>query len=171
VVPTELYLIGTITKSRGVKGEVRVLPLTDFIKRFYDLSDVFVGRSSECVERYHIEHVRIKGKDVTLKFFGIDNRSAADALAHRGIYITEEKLIKLPEDTYYIHDIIGLSVFNEQSQHLGEIVDVMVLPANDVYVMRMGKREVLLPAVKSVVKEVSVKERKMIIHVIDGLVE
>ncbi len=167
----ELFLIGAITRSVGVKGEVRISPFTDFIKRFYDLSDVFVGASSECVERYRIERVRIRGKNVFLKFFGIDSGSEADALVHQGIYITEETVVKLPNDAYYIHDIIGVSVFDEEGQRLGEIVDVMVLPANDVYVLRTEEREVLIPAIKPVVKEVNVQKRKMVIHVMEGLLE
>jgi 16S rRNA processing protein RimM len=167
----ELYLIGTITKSLGIKGEVRVSPFTDFIKRFYDLNDVFVGGNSECVERFRIERVKIKGKNVTLKFFGIDSITGAEALVHQGIYITEDKVVKLPKDTYYIHDIIGVSVFSEDGQQLGEIVDVMALPANDVYVLRTGEGEVLIPAIKPVVKEVNVQQRKMVIHVMEGLLE
>jgi 16S rRNA processing protein RimM len=167
----DLYLIGTISKSHGINGEVRVLPETSFIKRFNGLVYVFIGSNPSQTKRYSIEYVKIQGKWIILKLSGVSDCSAADALAGQRLYVTEDQVVELPKHTYFVHDVIGLSVFDEGGRHLGNIEDVMTLPANDVYVLRMEQREVLIPAIKSVVKEIDLKGRKMVIHALDGLLD
>jgi 16S rRNA processing protein RimM len=157
---TDLITIGKIVAPHGVRGDVRIFPLTDFPERFHELKTVYV----DDVGQLKLESARPHKKFILLKFTGIDTMNEAAPLSSKLIKIRREDVVKLPEGQYYIFDIIGLNVFNEQGELLGVITDVLQPGSNDVYVVeQQDKKELLVPAIKDVVKQIDIAGKKMLV--------
>ncbi|MDD4238663.1 MAG: ribosome maturation factor RimM [Desulfotomaculaceae bacterium] len=166
----ELIRIGKILKSQGHRGAVRVLPLTDFPERFQDMKRVRVKLQDSRVN-YTIEEIKPHGKFLSIKFKEIIDMDAADKLKGSYIEVTREELVPLQEGSYYIFDIVGMSVFDHAGTLLGEVTDVIQTGANDVYVLETGGRPLLIPALKQVVREIDLPGRKMLVELPEGLVD
>jgi len=163
-----MYSVGRILKPQGIHGEVKVQIITSFPEHFYDLTTVFIKSST--YQAYSIEKVRLSDKFAFLKFRSIDSRNDAELLRNKELYIPEEELRKLESDEFYIHDLIGLDVYDQDDQRIGEIIDVQSFSEYDLYVLKDGQgREQLLPAVKNIIHSVDMKKKKMVIKLIDGL--
>jgi 16S rRNA processing protein RimM len=122
------------------------------------------------VVRYEVDSVRLHGCTVFLRLAGIADRTAAERLVGGFISVSEENLAKLPDDTYYHFELIGMEVYSETDEFLGKIVEVLTMPANDIWRVE-GPRDFLLPASGNVVRRVDREERRVIIEVIAGLIE
>lgn len=156
----DLITIGKIVAPHGVRGDVRIVPLTDFPDRFYDLQDVFVDE----VGQLKLESARQHKKFILLKFAEIDSINDVERLRGKLIKIKREDVVKLPEGQYYIFDIIGLNVFTEEGNLLGTITDVLQPGSNDVYVVKQqDQSELLIPAIKEVVKKIDIPGKKMVV--------
>lgn len=166
----EYIEIGQIVKTNGLKGVVKVNPFTDDIGKFEDLKYVYIQLKNE-LKKVKIEQVRYNKNQVLLKLEGID--SIEEAEKYRNFYLKTEKESQedLGEDTYYIVDLIGLDVYSDKNEYLGKIEDVFPTGSNDVYVVKdnLGK-QILIPAIADVVKEVDLKNKKMTINLIPGLI-
>jgi 16S rRNA processing protein rimM len=166
----EYIEIGQIVNTNGLKGVVKVNPFTDDISKFEDLKYVYIQLKNE-LKKVKIEQVRYNKNQVLLKLEGID--SIEEAEKYRNFYLKTEKESQedLGEDTYYIVDLIGLDVYSDKNEYLGKIEDVFPTGSNDVYVVKdnLGK-QILIPAIVDVVKEVDLKNKKMIINLIPGLI-
>ena len=166
----EYIEIGQIVNTNGLKGVVKVNPFTDDISKFEDLKYVYIQLKNE-LKKIKIEQVRYNKNQVLLKLEGID--SIEEAEKYRNFYLKTEKESQedLGEDTYYIVDLIGLDVYSDKNEYLGKIEDVFPTGSNDVYVVKdnLGK-QILIPAIADVVKEVDLKNKKMIINLIPGLI-
>lgn len=166
----EYIEIGQIVNTNGLKGVVKVNPFTDDIGKFEDLKYVYIQLKNE-LKKVKIEQVRYNKNQVLLKLEGID--SIGEAEKYRNFYLKTEKESQedLGEDTYYIVDLIGLDVYTDKNEYLGKIEDVFPTGSNDVYVVKdnLGK-QILIPAIADVVKEVDLKNKKMIINLIPGLI-
>lgn len=166
----EYIEIGQIVNTNGLKGVVKVNPFTDDISKFEDLKYVYIQLKNE-LKKVKIELVRYNKNQVLLKLEGID--SIEEAEKYRNFYLKTEKESQedLGEDTYYIVDLIGLDVYSDKNEYLGKIEDVFPTGSNDVYVVKdnLGK-QILIPAIADVVKEVDLKNKKMIINLIPGLI-
>lgn len=166
--------VGKIVNTHGLKGEVKVLPLTDNIDRFEKLESVFIENENSPTQ---IERVWYKKGFVMLKFKPYDDINDVIKLKDKYIVIDERDAIKLPEDSYFIYQIIGINVYCSDGRELGEIVDVLQPGGNDVYVVhnkvssKDSKKEYLIPAIKEVVKFIDIENKKMIIEPIEGLIE
>lgn len=166
----EYIEIGQIVNTNGLKGVVKVNPFTDDISKFEDLKYVYIQLKRE-LKKVKIEQVRYNKNQVLLKLEGID--SIEEAEKYRNFYLKTEKESQedLGEDTYYIVDLIGLDVYSDKNEYLGKIEDVFPTGSNDVYVVKdnLGK-QILIPAIADVVKEVDLKNKKMTINLIPGLI-
>lgn len=153
-------VIGKAGAPHGLSGELRIFPLTDFPERFRTMKEVFVGE-----ERLAITSVRYQNEKILLRFAGYGSREAAAALTGKLLTVDRAEAVPLKEGEYYIFDIIGLAVEDESGASLGEVVDVLQTGSNDVYVVRRPgeTREALIPALKSVVRRISLDEGKMIV--------
>ncbi len=166
-----MFIVGKILKPYGTKGSVKTEIITSFPEHFLELKTVFIEKENR-KQAYSIEEARLANRFVFIKFSEINDYNQAEALRNRYIYIAEEDLTPLSENEYYIHDLIGLKVFNEQNVLLGTIRDVCTYSANDVYVLKTDDgQEKLIPAIKSVIKTVNLKERTMVIHVMEGMLD
>jgi len=166
----EYIEIGQIVNTNGLKGVVKVNPFTDDISKFEDLKYVYIQLKNE-LKKVKIEQVRYNKNQVLLKLEGID--AIEEAEKYRNFYLKTEKESQedLGEDTYYIVDLIGLDVYSDKNEYLGKIEDVFPTGSNDVYVVKdnLGK-QILIPAIADVVKEVDLKNKKMTINLIPGLI-
>ena len=163
------FEIGQIVTTNGIKGFVKVNPFTDNIKRYDDLKSIYIEYKSELLE-FKIEEVRYYKNQVILKLEGIDSIEEANKYRNCYLKIKREDAVKLPENTYFIADLIGIQVFDESNNFLGNIVDIFSTGSNDVYVVKneIGK-EILLPAISEVIKQIDIKNSKMVVNLIEGL--
>ena len=167
----ELLQVGIITSTHGVRGEVKVYPTTDDVKRFKKLKDIMLDTGKEKLV-LEIEGVKFFKQMVILKFKGLDNMNDVEKFRQKSLYVTRANAVRLRKDEYFIADLIGIKVYDEEDKELGVLEDVMVTGANDVYVIKMTDgRELLLPAIKQCVLEVDVPEGRMKVHVLEGLLE
>jgi 16S rRNA processing protein RimM len=158
---SEFYAIGKIVKSRGLGGTLVVQPLTDHSERFQALKKVWVDTADSSQSLLQLEGVRVKGQAIEIRLEGVRTRDAADALAGKFLYVTGEDLVQLPEGTHFVHDIIGSQVVDEEGRKIGTVAEVWKLPANDVYVVRRGKREHLVPAVQSIIEKIDTQRKQI----------
>lgn len=164
--------VGEITGPHGSHGEIKVLPLTDFPERWGLLSQAEV-QVGEKFFVCHIVGVRPFRGGVLLKLREIDDPETAASLRRGLICIPRTEAMPLPEGTYYIFDLIGLAVYTMDGGYLGELQEVLSLPANDVYVVKAPPpgKEILLPAIKDVIKEISLEKRIMRVDPLPGLLD
>lgn len=166
----EVLQIGIITSTHGVRGEAKVFPTTDDVRRFKQLKEVLLDDGRERIV-LEIEGVKFFKQMVILKFKGIDTLEDVAKYRRAGLYVTRENAVKLGRDEYFIADLIGMSVVDEEGQHIGSIEDVMQTGANDVYVIRMADgRELLLPAIRQCILDVDMPSQQMKVHILEGLI-
>jgi 16S rRNA processing protein RimM len=166
-----MYLIGYITKPQGIRGEVKVEPVTPDPTRFNRLEKVFLQLEDK-VKAYPIEKVRLSDRYVYIKFEGINSRNDAELLRKAEVLIKEEDLIQPDQDEYFVHDLIGCKVLSEDHDEIGVVSDVVQMTSNDIYVVKDSENdERLIPATKEVVKKVDIGRKIIIIHVLEGLLD
>lgn len=165
----DLLQVGIITKTHGLRGEVKVFPTTDDVHRFKKLKEVILDTGREKIT-LEIEGVRFLKNLVILKFKGIDNINDIERNTGKSLYVTRENAVKLGKDEYFIADLIGIDVFDEEGRRLGVLKDVIETGANDVYSIELeNSQELLLPAIKQCILDVDIDNKKMKVHVLDGL--
>ena len=160
--------IGQIVNTFGIKGELKVAPFTDDIRRFDNLKTIYVRTKKE-TKQYQVENVKYHKNMVLIKLEGIDQIEDAEMLRNAFLEVDRENAIPLKEGTYFIADLIGLEVYTESGDLLGKVEDIYNTGSNDVYVVKdeLGK-QILLPGIKEVIKEVKLDD-KIVVHLIPGL--
>ena len=164
----EKIKIGKIVNAVALKGEVKVYNYSGYRERYEELSRIIVED-----REYEIEKVRYHQHMVILKLEGVNDRNAAEALKESDIMITEADLRELPEDTFYVRDLIGCKVFNaETGAEIGTIADVLQNSAQDIYVIKTASgKDAMIPAVGDFVDEVNVEEKYVKVKLIPGLID
>ncbi|MBC2578942.1 ribosome maturation factor RimM [Clostridium sp. DJ247] len=153
----EFLTVGQIINTHGIKGELKVYPLTDDIKRFRKLKKVYI----DGVEK-QVVWCKLQNDKVILKIEGIDSIEDAMKCKEKYLEVSREDAVKLPEGRYYVADIIGCRVVDEDGLDLGEIYDVIHTRNNDVYWIKEGK-ELLIPVLKEIVLDIDVENKKILI--------
>ncbi len=167
----EILQVGVISSTHGVRGEVKVYPTTDDVRRFKKLKEVILDTGKEQIT-LEIESVKFFKQMVILKFKGIDNINDVEKYRQKSLYVTRANAVRLSRDEYFIADLMGLKVIDEEEQEIGILREVMETGANDVYVIDMTDgRELLLPAIKQCVLQVDVEAGFVKVHVMDGLLD
>ncbi len=161
-------IVGQIINTHGIKGTVKVFPLTSYVNRFKNLKRVYLGeRKTELT----VSSVSIKGKVVLVTFQEYDNINEVSGFVKDYLYVSDEDRITLPEDHYFIHELIGCSVADENGMILGEITDVLQGFSNDVYVVQRENHTFMIPSVKEFIRAVNIPDRKVTVHLIEGMIE
>ena len=167
----QFFQVGVISSTHGVHGEVKVYPTTDDPKRFLKLKEALLDTPKGYMS-LKVEKVRFFKQMVIVKFEGYDTIESIQMYRQKGLFVPREQAVPLAEDEYYVADLLGMDVYLEDGELFGKVKDVMQSAANDVYIIRsLAHGEVLLPAIADCVKEVSVEDNRMVIHLLDGLVE
>jgi 16S rRNA processing protein RimM len=153
----EFITIGQIVNTHGLKGELKVYPLTDDIKRFRKLKTVFV----DDVERT-VSWCKIQTDKVILKIEGIESMEEAQKYKTKYLTVKREDAVKLPEDRYFVVDIVGCRVIDENNNEIGTVKEVIFTGSNDVYWVK-GNKEVLVPVLKDIVKSIDIEKQEIVI--------
>ncbi|MBI5376493.1 MAG: 16S rRNA processing protein RimM [Candidatus Schekmanbacteria bacterium] len=159
----DTIVIGKVLKPRGQKGELTVYPITDDPKRFLNLSSVIIEKKNGTVIITEIQSVRFHKDILIIKFKGIDTPVAAWEFEGSIITISESDAMPLPHGHYYLDDVIGCSVFDEEGMALGTVKEIYKTAGNDVFVIKSESGEILVPAIESFILEVSTKDKRITI--------
>ena len=161
-------IIGRVLKPWSYRGEIKVEILTDFPERFASLRNVFLGDDAK---PFSVARTHLHGNAVLIKLDGIDSTDAAAKLRNQLVQVAVEDAVSLPSGKVFLYQLIGVRVRTVDGRALGEIADVIDTGANDVYIVRDGTREILLPAIPNVVKEINLDRGEMVVELIEGLVD
>lgn len=162
----EKILIGKITSAVGLKGEMKVYSYASSPQRFQSLERVWIDK-----DEYPLERSRTQKNMAVLKVSGVDDRDAAERMRGRSVFMSDEDLEELEEGAYYIRDLIGLNVVNEDTEEvIGTVKDILTDRPQDIYVIRLEDGgEAMIPGVKSFIHDVDLKEKTIRVHLIDGM--
>ena len=162
--------IGQIVNTFGIKGFVKVNPFVDDISRFDDLKKVYI-KKQKALKELEVEEVKYHKNMVLVKFKGIDKVEEAETLRNSYLEVDRENAIELQEGEYFIADLLGLDVITDEGNTLGKLEDIFNTGSNDIYVVKdeLGK-QILLPAISEVIKEINLEENKILVHLLEGLI-
>lgn len=168
----KLVAIGKISKSHGIKGEVKVVPLTSYPERFEKLKKVILEYPNGNTAEIKIKKTRYSANGLILSFDGIVDRNASDTLVGSYLNIQEKELIELQQDEFFIFDLIGLRVETESGEFLGNIQDLIPVGDSDVYVIKReeDQKEFMIPSRKEFVSSVDVEKSLVVVKPIDGMI-
>lgn len=165
----KLLQVGVISSTHGVRGEVKVFPTTDDVKRFKKLKEVILDTGKEQLV-LQIEGVKFFKQFAILKFKGYDTLNDIEKYKGKSLFVERANAVRLYRDEYFIADLIGMQVFGEDGADIGILKDVLETGANDVYIIeRKDGSELLLPAIKQCILDVDVENAQMTVHVLEGL--
>lgn len=161
-------VIGKILRAHGVRGEVRVLLHTDLPERFTWLKEVYVGERNP--QPIAVEGVRFHKEFALLKLVGYDFRDQIDAIKGELLQVPIEDAIPLEEGEYFLFQLVGLDVYTDEGEHLGQLKDVIETGANNVFVVQSeGKKDILLPDTEEVVTDIDFDNGRLTVHLLPGL--
>ena len=167
----DLLQVGILSSTHGVRGEIKVFPTTDDVKRFKKNKEYILETKNGNMD-VRVESVKFFKQFVILKFEGIDTLD--DILVYKGcsLYVNRAHAVKLQKDEYFIADLIGVEVFDEDDNYIGKLTDVLETGANDVYeITTEDDKTYLFPAIKECIKKVDMEKRKITAYVMPGLME
>ena len=165
----EYLEVGQIVNTHGLKGYVKVVPFTDDIHRFEELESVLIAFKKELIE-CKIQDVKYIKNMVSLKFVGIDDINIAEKYKGCFLKINRKNAKKLAKNTYFIADLIGLKVYDEDEKQIGILEDIFPTGSNDVYVVKSDNgKQILLPAISKVIKSIDIEQEKIIVDISQGV--
>jgi 16S rRNA processing protein RimM len=167
----ELIAIGKVVGVFGISGEMKIASMTHSIDRFTQGLSILIGPGDTTKEYRSIQSVRMKAPHLLIRLEGITTRTEAEHYVGHFLFVDRDHRIQLPPRTWFISDIIGMVVTDDQGAEIGTVTDVLTLPAHHVYVVQQGDHEILIPAIPDVVLDVDIEHKKIIIHMPDGLLE
>jgi len=160
---------GKLRKPHGIRGEMVMTVFTDFPELLEAGREVYVGEAHRPLT---VRGVRWHKEDILIAFEEYQDRDLVGVHRNQLLFLKVEDLPELPEEEYFFHEVVGLDVLTAAGHHLGVLREILVTGANDVYVVeREGKRDLLLPATEEVILDVDLEQKKMIVHLLPGLVE
>lgn len=160
--------VGKITNTHGIRGDLKVYPLTDYMERFEELEWVYIEGLDE---KFYIKNIRYMATVVLLSFKDHEDINLVEKYKGKYLLIDNSQRRVLPEDTYYIADIIGLDVYDIKDEYIGRVKDIIQTGPNEVYIIgAKNKKEILIPAVKEFIPTISLEEKKIIIDPIEGMI-
>ena len=165
--------VGKIVNTHSLKGEVKVISSTDFEEeRFKKGSKLLITRGNQLIREVVVQSYRNHKNFLLVKFEGIDSVEEAEKLKNLQIKIDSDEVGELEENEFYFHEIIGCQVFDENDKNLGEIIDILTPGANDVWVIKgENGKEILIPYIEDVVKQIDIINKKVNIEVMEGLID
>jgi 16S rRNA processing protein RimM len=173
IMADDWIVVGEITAPHGLKGEVRVLPTTDFPERLAAMRRCTLRGHDGAVSVYDVLAARPHKGFYVLRFAGIDSRDAAEGLRGTQLVVTQAEVMKLPEGCYYPFQLEGLAVYTTEGLEVGHLREVLPGVGNDVFVVRRpgNMPDALIPAVRRFVREIDLEGRRMIIDPIPGMLD
>ena len=164
-----LRAIAKITGVFGIRGEVKIFSYARAAEEFEGLANIFCGPDETDTAPCEIESVRMRGNDIYLKFVQCSDRTAAERLRGKYLFVEESRRKQLPSEKFFIDDLIGCMVMDEVGKKFGEIVSVDALPSQMIYTVQTKKGIVMLPAAKEFVLSVDVERKEIVVRPPEGL--
>lgn len=165
----ELFVIGKIVKTTGIKGRLKVMSYLESHDTLPSLEEVYVRQGKDTRGPFTLKEIIVRRNNFLVDMEGVEDIERARALLGCQVLIPANKLKKLPEDEYYWRDIAGLKVITDDGRILGIITAIVPTGSNDVYVCSGGEREILLPAIADVIRKVDLEQGVMVVRLLDGL--
>lgn len=167
----EFLRVGTIASTHGIRGEVKVFPTTDDVKRFKKLKKCFLDTGKERIP-LEVESVKFFKQFAILKFKGYDNINDIEKYKGKDLLVDRANAVKLEKDEYFIADLIGLKVVTDDGKDFGTLTDVLQTGANDVYVIEgCDGKEYLFPVIRECVLDISLEKGVITVHIMPGLLD
>ena len=167
----EFLQVGAIANTHGIAGEVKVFPMTDDIKRFKKLKEVYLDTGKE-KKLLHVVSCKFVKNQPVLKFKEFSNINEVEMYKRKGLFVTRDQAVPLDEGEYFICDVIGAKVVTDNDEELGLIKDVLQTGANDVYVVTgTDGKEILLPVIPDCVLDINTDDKIVKVHVMPGLID
>ncbi len=166
-----MIAIAKVLKSVGVHGEIKLKPLTHDLDRFKKLQTVWVGIDQESVASHSVQFVRMVQDYPHVRVEGISDPETANTFRGQYVFVDDSETVQPQSGSFFIHDIIGLNVVTTDGEVIGTIREVLDFPANDVWVVDRQSKELLLPAIKEIVREVDLKQKRVVIQPMKGLLD
>ena len=165
----DLLEVGKIVNTHGLRGEVKVVPWTDYPEQFEDIEYAYV-KTKDDYERLTLSGVKYQKGNIIVRFKEITDINDAEKYKNRVLYAERDMLGELPDGVYYIADLIGLTVVTDDGREIGKISDVINTGASDIYeVKRDGMKDLLIPVTDETVLDVDIDGGSVTVHLIDGL--
>ena len=168
--PSDLILVGKVTRSHGTGGLLKVFSYACSEASFTEAGTVFVEKPSGEIVRFRVLDARLHKGVILLRLEGVDSISLAEDLRGSRIFVAAEVLSREDDEAFWF-ELLGLAVYLETGEPVGEVAEIIPTPAHDIYVVRGGGREYLIPGVHEVVKDIDLRARKMVIRPPEGLLE
>jgi 16S rRNA processing protein RimM len=165
----DLLEIGRVSKSVGVKGRMKAVSYIESPEALKPFKDVYITCEERDPDLYKVRYINFATKSFSFEFEGVNDIDTARSFVGCRVLIPSDRLRKLPEGEYYWRDIIGLEVFTGDNQKLGKIEKIFQAGSNHIYVCTGGEREILLPAIEDVIKQINLEKRIMIVELLEGL--
>ncbi|MCG3121630.1 MAG: Ribosome maturation factor RimM [bacterium] len=169
--PPSLVMIGEIVRVHGLRGMVKVRATAEEPEQFSRLQKILLQRGTSTLGEYCIEAMQLGHDGIFIKFREVDDRNQAEHLRGAQLMIPREECLPAAAGQFYQFELVGLPVYKTTGEFLGEIAEVMRYPANDVWVIRRGQAEKLIPAIDSVIQQVDLPNRRVVIAPLPGLLE
>lgn len=166
-----MIAVGKIVKTIGVKGECKVALLSDVPGRLEGVADLRVGATEQRSEPRVIESVRAHQDGVIIKLKGTDSGTDAERLKGMFLYVPVDQAVRPSDISYFVHEIVGMQVVTEEGTHVGVVSDVWKIPGNDIWLVKADGREIMIPAAREFIRSVDLTQKRITIHVIEGLLD
>lgn len=165
----EYLLIGKITGVHGLKGTCKISSYAESPSIFKPDEPILVRGSQGQEQSYIISWIKPHGRIILMSFMKIEDRSQAEMLVGRELYIDKAILPELEDNSFYWFEIIGLSVFTNEAEYIGQVTSIIPTGGNDVYVVKDKDREILVPALETVVTEINLDRKSIYVDLPEGL--
>ena len=166
-----LFVVGKITGSFGLCGYVKVQPITHSPERYKTLRQIYLETAPQDFEPFEVVDAILEDRSVRVKLSGVDDRTSAERLIGKFLFVEEGEIVEPAEGSYFVHDILGCTASTTEGRALGTIEDIFKLPAHDVWVIRNGKKRHMIPAVRDFIKEIDTRRKMVVVRIIPGLIE
>ncbi|MFI5252390.1 MAG: ribosome maturation factor RimM [Bacteroidota bacterium] len=167
----DLFAIAKLTGCFGIKGYIKAQALTHTPRRLLKLKNVFIGVGPDKLQEMNIEDVVFQQRSVLIKLQGVDDRTAAERFVGQYVFIDAPDVVKPPEGSYFVHDLLGCEVRTQDGKVYGVIEDVLKTASQDIWTIRQGDTVRMLPAVNDFIIRVEIPNRLVIVKLIEGLLE
>ncbi|MEW4369204.1 ribosome maturation factor RimM [Paenibacillus kandeliae] len=167
-------MVGKIVNTHGIRGELKIYPNTDFPEvRFAPGNKLMMfNEETGMQQQVEIQSSRLQKNMYVVRFKGFGNINEVEKYKGWTLRVSKDEAVELEEDEFYFHEIIGCEVVTEEGQSLGTITEILTPGANDVWVVKPAKgKDILIPYIHNVVQEINIEEKKIIVHIMEGLLE
>ena len=166
-----LIAVGRITRPVGLKGEMALELMADDRERLRSVERVWVGASPDKALIHQMQHMRLTRAAVVVKISDVDSRARAEDFRGQYVFVDEKGSPGPGPGSFYVHDVVGLEVVDEEGAHIGTISEVQKLPSQDIWIVLRGGREIMIPAVSEFIRSVELDRRRVVVRLIEGLID